>query len=74
MIELHVKTRDVTNIRAHAQKFLLKLVKLLNTFDLEIQISDHFNIVYVSNVALFFHIFFRHQKVNSFYSAAILNY
>lgn len=30
MIELHVKTRDVTNIRAHAQKFLLKLVKLLN--------------------------------------------
>ena len=30
MIEMHVKTRDVTNIRAHAQKFLLKLVKLLD--------------------------------------------
>lgn len=29
MIEMHVGTRDVTNIRAHAQKFLQKLVKLL---------------------------------------------
>lgn len=29
MIEMHVQTRDVTNIRAHAQKFLQKLVKLL---------------------------------------------
>lgn len=29
MIEMHVGTRDVTNIRAHAQKFLSKLVRLL---------------------------------------------
>ena len=27
MIQRHVKTRKVTNVRAHAQKFLLKLVK-----------------------------------------------
>ena len=29
MIQRHVKTRQVTNIRAHAQKFLLKLVKVV---------------------------------------------
>ena len=29
MIQRHVKSRQVTNIRAHAQKFLLKLVKVV---------------------------------------------
>ena len=33
MIQRHVKTRDVTNIRAHAQKFLMKLVKIINQTD-----------------------------------------
>jgi hypothetical protein len=37
MIERHVVTRDVTNIRAHAQKFLLKLVKLLDKDENDIQ-------------------------------------
>ena len=41
MIELHVKTRDVTNIRAHAQKFLLKLVKLLDKDDDDINLTKN---------------------------------
>lgn len=40
MIEMHVKTRDVTNIRAHAQKFLLKLVKLLDKDENDLSSKD----------------------------------
>lgn len=40
MIELHVETRDVTNIRAHAQKFLQKLVKLLDKDEAEAASKD----------------------------------
>lgn len=33
MIQLHVQTRPVENIRAHAQKFMDKLVKIFANMD-----------------------------------------
>ena len=35
MLQRHIKTRGITNIRAHAQKFLMKLVKTLEYSNLE---------------------------------------